>query len=167
MSVLVFLEVLDIGADQLGAAQRAGKAEQQNRPIAMTREILAAAVEQLAQQIRRQGRRLLHRTSLGALEAGQDIGDRRVPAIEREAFHAVLMRDPGQRAFDGGRRSAPCPAAERGDVEPDGRRRRQQRIQMVLRAPRPERSPVAIISATGIGGFCRLAELGRCLCNVR
>ena len=131
-------DILDPERHQLRAAQRADKAEQQQRAVAPAARSLIAGCQQLAQH--RQGQRggFLHRAAVGAehaLQRALDVAMRRVP---RQIVEAVHLAECGQPAADGGGRVA---VGQAGEIGADGRRRGRHRDETVCGAPRRKNAP--------------------------
>jgi len=103
-AALGLLQVLDADGSELRAAERAGKADQQDRAVAQTAQVARDWRQQAAQD--RGGRRdfLAGQLALAgrvALDAGERLGDADVVGGDRAAGGAVQITDRGAAQFDG------------------------------------------------------------------
>ncbi|WP_254454314.1 hypothetical protein [Siccirubricoccus sp. G192] len=92
-------QVLAVDADEFRAAQRPGKAEQEQRPIAQPGQVTRAGGDQLAQLGRGQGRGLAFAAAVPAVDAAQGAADRRMPGGPLEVAQAMRMADRRQAAL--------------------------------------------------------------------
>ena len=152
----------NVEADDLGAPQAAGKAEQQHGAVAQAAQ--RAAVERLqhGDEILGQDGFLLHRRlGVAVADAGQHGGDMPVLAVERLATLRII---PGQRretALDR-RHGVRFPVSRclsgraRRDVEADDLRIGRQHLKMLPARPGAKMLPVGGVGAPGVGRACRL-----------
>ena len=117
------LEVGDIDRGEFGAPQCPGKADQQQRAIAQTDEVVGHGFEQPAQDLH--GGRFLLAGMLagaggGALDPGQGLGHAGIIGRHRRAGGPVQIADGGAPQLEGFWREAAQPLAgeEGGDVGP-------------------------------------------------
>ena len=145
----------DVEADDFGAAQAAGKADEQHGAVAQAAQ--AAAVErfQHGDQILGQDRFLLHRRfGVAVADAGEHGGDVAILAVERPAALGIVPGQRRQPPLDRRHRfSVPADAGGLGgDVEADGLRIRRKYLQFLAPAPGAKMLPVGRVGAARVGG---------------
>jgi hypothetical protein len=91
--------VLAVDADQLGAAQRPGKAQQQQRAVTQAGQVTATGGDQLAQFGRGQRRGLAAAAAVPAIDAAQRGADGGVAGGPVEPAQAVLLADGSKPAL--------------------------------------------------------------------
>ena len=112
--------VLDLQRYQLGVAERAGEADQQQRAVAPAAGGAVARRKELAQQGQGEGRALPHRAAALGQQALQRLLDVAVPGTSGQVVEPVHLAQGCQAAADGGWRVAVLQA---GQVGADGRGR--------------------------------------------
>ena len=119
-----------IEPDDFGAAEAAGEADRQNRPVAQAPQVHVQR-RQHGQQLVGEDRSLLQgRAGVAAADAGEHGGDMAVADLERDAELPVAPGDAGQPPLQGGDRKLCAAALDlRREVEADrfriGRRLRE------------------------------------------
>ena len=141
-----------VEADDFGAAQSAGEAEQQDRPVAHVAQIgRGQRVEHGDEVLGHERLFLRRRPAMGAAHAREHGGDVAVPAIEGEARLGETPDQRGKAAFDGGDRAPSGARGERGDVEADGFGIGERpRLQPLTDAPAEIIAPIGGIGAMGV-----------------
>ena len=154
-----------IEADDLAAAQAAGKAQQQDGAVAKTAQVEGQGGEH-RQKVFGKKRLFLHRrAAVAAADAGHDLQNVAVGAIERRALLAVVPAQRREAPLEGGgrdrRRRKPAPAffagGAGGEVEADGFGVRRVGLEAAAPAPGQKMPPVggigpARVVGTGVSG---------------
>ena len=151
--------ILDLQRHHFGAAQRPGKADQQQGAIAAAALAAVAGGDDAAEHVQRERRGLFHRPSVFAQHALQgllDIAMRRVPGQVVEPVHFADGRQPP--ANGGG-----CVAGgQTGEICADGGGSSRHRVEARPSAPGGIMRPVCLV-----GAQCRrrrgLARIGLCV----
>jgi hypothetical protein len=145
-----------IEADDFGAAQAAGKADRQDRPVAQAPQVHVQRRQHGQQLVGEDGRLLRWRAGVAATDAGEDGGDMAVTDVERFAELAVAPGDPGQSPFEGRDGKFGAAALDlRRKVEANGFRIGRRLRKTLATQPRGELPPVGGICALGVVGLRR------------
>ena len=161
-----------IEADDLGAAQAAGEAEQQHGAVAQAAQRAAVERFQHGDEILGQHRLLLPgRGGVLVADAGHDGGDMAVLPIERLAALRIVPGQRRQPAFDRRHRIGLLVAGRRsrgagGDVEADDLRIGRKQLDALASAPVRKMLPVGGVGATGVGRTRRLDIVARAVGEV-
>ena len=145
-----------IEPDDFGAAQAAGEADRQNRPVAQAPQVHLQR-RQHGQKLVGEDRGFLEgRAGVAAADAGEHGGDMAVADLERLAELPVAPGDAGQPPLEGrDRKLGPAALDLRREVEAD-RFRIGRRLRETLAAqPRGELPPVGGVGALGVVGLRR------------
>ena len=155
--------MLDLDAGELGAPQRRGVAEQQQRPVAQAGEVAAARRHELPHLGGGEGGGAPLRRPVAAGDAAQRLADGGVAGVEALFGRAVRPADgdqpPAQRRQAVARR-------ERGEVGAHRLRARRHRPPPLPRAPGAEAGEVGAVGAqrlrrVGRGAVAARGEVGR------
>ena len=133
---------LDIQRHQLGAAQRAGEADQQQRAVTPPPGAVVAGCEQAPQHGEGERRRLLPRPPVAAQQPLQRLLDMAVPGIPRQIIEAMHLADGGEAAANGAARVA---LGEACQIGADRRRRCRHRAKPGTGAPVRVVLPVGLV----------------------
>ena len=145
-----------IQPDDLRAAQAAGEADRQDRPVTQAPQVHVQR-RQHRQQLVGEDRGLLQgRAAVPAADAGEHRGDMAVADVERLAELPVAPGDAGQPPLEGGDRKLGAAALDlRREIEAD-RFRIGRRLREALAAqPGGEHFPVGGVGALGVVGLRR------------
>ena len=129
---------------QLGTAQRAGVAEQQQRPVALSGRRGIAGRDQAAHLLGRQRGGLPWRAAIPALDAAQRVADRRMRRLPGLAGEPVRPAQRGQPPHQG---AAGVGGGERGEIGADRRRIGRQRRPAGAAAPGTKMLPIRAVGA--------------------
>ena len=145
-----------IEADDFGAAQTAGEADRQDRPVAQAPQVHVQRRQHGQKLVGEDGGFLRGRAGVAAADAGQHGGDMAVADVERLAELAVAPGDARQPPLEGGDRKLRAAALDlRREIEPD-RFGIGRRLGKALAAqPRGEHFPVGGVGALGVVGLRR------------
>ena len=143
-----------IEADDFGAAQAAGEADRQNRPVAQAPQIHLER-RQHGQKLVGEDRGFLSgRAAMAAADAGQHGGDMAVADLERLPELPVAPGDARQAPLEGGDRKLRAAAFDLGsEIEADRFRIGRRFGKSLAAQPRGEHSPVRGVGALGVIGL--------------
>ena len=152
-------QVLQADRRQLGPAQRAGEARQQQGAVAPAAQVVADRGEDLAQHADRGGeflRRELAALGGVAADAGERLADHRLGGRHRAAGEIVQIADRGAAQVDGGDRQAAL--ALGGEERHDVGGGRGQAGQRVAGAPGAPGGDPGAVGAPRVGGLGQPGE---------
>ena len=151
-------DVLDLQRHQLGAAQRAGEAKQQQGPVAPAAGGSIAGGDQLAQHGQRQRGGFLWWPAVLAQQALQRPLDVAMGGVPGQVVEPVHFAQRGEAAADGGRGMG---VGEAGEIGADGGRGGGDRHEAMRGAPGGEVRPVRLVGPERVGGSGLAGEVLR------
>jgi hypothetical protein len=140
-----------IEADDFGAAEAAGEADRQDRPVAKAAQIHLQGRQHGQELIGEDRSFLCGRAAMAAADAGQHGGDMAIADLQRLTELAVAPGDSGQAPLEGGDRKLRAAAFDLGSqVEADRFRVGRRFGESLAAQPRGEHFPVRGVGALSV-----------------
>jgi hypothetical protein len=140
-----------VEAGDFGAAQTAGKADQQDGAVAQAAQVVAERRDHRQQVFGQHGLLLVGRPAMAAANAAHHLGYVTVGAIEGDAVLGAVPCDGGEPSLDGAYRAGLFArrgfGGAGGEIEADHPRVRGQGVEVLASAPGGVMAPVGRISA--------------------